>query len=131
MKKAVGTNAVGRRKRAVSRVQIKEGEGKIEINGKTYEEHFGRETLRMLVRQPLEVIGKAGRYDVFVNVVGGGLAGQAGAVRHSIARALIKIDAENRSPLKKAGLLSRDQREVERKKYGRHKARKRPQFSKR
>lgn len=125
------THTVGSRKRAVARAFIEDGSGKIIVNGKPFEEYFGRATLRMIVKQPLEVTGTESSYDVRINVRGGGLAGQAGATRHSIGRALLSIDEKYRSMLRQHGLLTRDAREVERKKYGRHKARKRPQFSKR
>ena len=121
----------GRRKTAVARVRIKPGTGRIQINGRELEEYFGRPTLQLIVRTPLQVADVEGRYDVFVNVHGGGLAGQAGAVRHGIARALLEIDEEMRKPLKVAGLLTRDPRMKERVKYGLKKARKAPQFSKR
>ena len=123
--------AVGKRKSAVARAFIKGGSGKITVNGKDYEQYFGRETSRMIVRQPLEATEKLGKIDVMINVCGSGLASQAGAVRHAIARALNKMDIELRPKLKVRGLLTRDAREVERKKYGRHKARRRPQYSKR
>ena len=129
--KRAGIHTIGRRKTAVARAYIKSGGGQILVNGKNYEEYFGRKTSRMIVRQPLEVIGETDKYDIKINVQGGGSSGQAGAVRHAIARALVKHDESKRKPLRAAGLLTRDQREVERKKYGRHKARKRPQYSKR
>ncbi|MGI6524986.1 MAG: 30S ribosomal protein S9 [Bdellovibrionota bacterium] len=123
--------AVGKRKTSVARVFLKKGTGQITVNGKPYDQYFGRETLKMVVKQPLELTGKNEDLDINVNVCGGGKSGQAGATRHGIARALNVLDETMRGPLKKAGFLSRDQRAVERKKYGRHKARKRPQFSKR
>lgn len=129
--KGNSTPGIGRRKTAVARVFVKPGEGNITVNGLSYKEYFGRETSQMVVRQPLEVIKVSDKYDIFVNVNGGGKSGQAGAVRHAIARALVKIDPESRTSIKHAGYLTRDARAVERKKYGRHKARKRPQFSKR
>ena len=122
---------IGRRKTAVARVFLREGEGKLVVNGLPYEEYFGREVLKMVVRRPLEIIERVDKYDIMANVKGGGKSGQAGAVRHGIARALCKLESELRSPLKKEGFLTRDAREVERKKYGKHKARKRPQYSKR
>ncbi|HEY9446397.1 MAG TPA: 30S ribosomal protein S9 [Burkholderiales bacterium] len=129
---AVQSNyGTGRRKSAVARVYLKPGKGDIVVNGKPVDEFFSRETGRMVVRQPLEVTENAGRFDIKVNVTGGGESGQAGAVRHGITRALIEYDAALKSPLKKAGLVTRDAREVERKKVGLHKARRRKQFSKR
>ena len=123
--------ATGRRKTSIARVRLMAGEGKFDINDRTLEEYFGRETSRMIVNQPFEVTEIQGRYDVTVNVRGGGVAAQASAIRHGISRALLTIDPETRPSLKRAGYLTRDSREVERKKYGRHKARKRPQYSKR
>jgi small subunit ribosomal protein S9 len=123
--------ATGRRKTSIARVRIAAGEGKFQINERTLEDYFGRETSRMVVNQPFEVTNTRNRFDVIANVHGGGIAAQAQALRHGISRALLLADAEHRSPLKKAGFLTRDSREVERKKYGRHKARKRPQYSKR
>jgi small subunit ribosomal protein S9 len=121
----------GRRKSAVARVFIKPGKGEIIVNGKAIEKFFGRETGRMVVRQPLEITDKLAAFDIRVNVYGGGESGQAGAVRHGIARALIEYDAGLKSQLSAAGLMTRDAREVERKKVGLHKARRRKQFSKR
>ena len=121
----------GRRKSAVARVFIKPGKGNIVVNGKPVDEFFSRETGRMVVRQPLVLTDKLESFDILVNVIGGGESGQAGAVRHGITRALIDYDADLKSELKKAGLVTRDAREVERKKVGLHKARKRKQFSKR
>ena len=121
----------GRRKTAVARVFIKPGTGNIVVNGKPVDEFFSRETGRMIVRQPLVLTGNEGRFDIMVNVVGGGESGQAGAVRHGITRALIEYDATLKPVLSKAGFVSRDAREVERKKVGLHKARRRKQFSKR
>jgi small subunit ribosomal protein S9 len=121
----------GRRKSAVARVFLKPGKGSIVVNGKPVDEFFSRETGRMIVRQPLEITEKQSAFDIHVNVRGGGESGQAGAVRHGITRALIDYDAELKAPLKKAGLVTRDAREVERKKVGLHKARRRKQFSKR
>ena len=127
-----GSNqTVGKRKRAVARVFLKSGSGNLTINGKSCEDYFGREELRMIAKQSLEVAGQLDKIDVRVNVQGGGLSGQAGAIRHGIARALIEMDEELKPGLRGEGLLTRDAREVERKKYGLHKARKRPQFSKR
>jgi small subunit ribosomal protein S9 len=125
------TSATGRRKTAVARVIIVPGAGNVMVNRRPLEEYFGRLTSRMVVHQPLELTNCEGQYDVRVNVRGGGLSAQASAIRHGITRALIEIDAERRPALKKAGFVTRDPREVERKKYGRHKARKRPQYSKR
>lgn len=121
----------GRRKTAAARVFLKPGSGDISINGKTVEAYFGRETSRMLVRQPLEVTESVGRFDLKVTVAGGGPNGQAGAIRHGITRALIQYDEEFRKPLRDAGLVTRDAREVERKKVGLHKARRGTQYSKR
>lgn len=123
--------ATGRRKTSVARVFLKPGKGKITINDRTLQEYFGRETARMIVMQPFDVTQTGGSYDINVNVTGGGNSGQAGAIRHGITRALMQLNSELRSPLKKAGFVTRDPRAVERKKYGRHKARKRPQYSKR
>ncbi len=121
----------GRRKNAVARVLLRPGDGKILINDRPYEEYFPRETWKLQVRQPLEATSMAGRYDVAVNVYGGGLSGQAGAVRHGIARALLEVNAGLRPRLKTDGFLSRDPRVKERKKYGQKGARRRFQFSKR
>ena len=121
----------GRRKSAVARVYIKPGKGDIVVNGKPVDQFFSRETGRMIVRQPLELTDNLNRFDIQVNVDGGGESGQAGAVRHGITRALIDYDAALKGTLKKAGLVTRDAREVERKKVGLHKARRRKQFSKR
>ena len=123
--------ATGRRKHAVARVWLQPGTGKIEINHRSLEDYFGRETSRMVFRQPLELTETSGRFDVFVNVSGGGLSGQADAIRHGMSRVLIKIDPAFRGPLKKAGYLTRDARAKERKKYGQRGARARFQFSKR
>ena len=123
--------ATGRRKTSVARVYLRPGKGKIVINDRTLQEYFGRETARMIVLQPFDRTQTGGVYDIDVNVVGGGNSGQAGAIRHGITRALMQVNPEFRSPLKKAGFVTRDPRAVERKKYGRHKARKRPQYSKR
>ncbi len=121
----------GRRKSAVARVYIKSGNGAIVVNGKPVDEFFSRETGRMLVRQPLEVTELLTNFDISANVTGGGESGQAGAVRHGIARALVEYDSSLKPALRKAGLITRDAREVERKKVGLRKARKRPQYSKR
>ena len=123
--------ATGRRKEAVARVWLQPGEGKITINGRDLHTYFGRETSRMVLLQPLDLVGRREKVDVWVNVSGGGLSGQAGAIRHGISRALVKLDPELRQQLKKAGFLTRDARVVERKKYGQPGARKRFQFSKR
>ncbi len=123
--------ATGRRKEAVARVWLKPGSGKVTINNRTLENYFGRETLKMVLRQPFEVTETNDKWDVSVNVSGGGLSGQAGAIRHGITRAMIKANPGLRSALKKAGFITRDSRAVERKKYGRPGARKRFQFSKR
>jgi len=121
----------GRRKTSIARVRLQLGSGQYNINGRTLEEYFPRETLRTLINQPFDAVGAVGRYDVFANMGGGGVAGQAGALRLGIARALEKLDPGQRPPLKRAGLLTRDSREVERKKYGQRGARARFQFSKR
>ena len=123
--------ATGRRNTSIARVRIIAGEGKVAINDRTLENYFGRETSRMIVNQPFEVTNTRNRFDVIANVHGGGIAAQAQALRHGISRALLLTSSDHRLPLKKAGFLTRDSREVERKKYGRHKARKRPQYSKR
>ncbi len=121
----------GRRKKSIARVYVTPGTGKITINKKDIDEYFGLETLKVIVRQPLVATGNEGKMDVTVNVRGGGISGQAGAIRHGISRALLQEDAENRPVLKKEGYLTRDSRMKERKKYGLKKARKAPQFSKR
>lgn len=121
----------GRRKSAVARVFLRPGKGQIVVNGKPVDDFFSRETGRMIVRQPLELANHMTTFDILVNVQGGGESGQAGAVRHGITRALIHYDAALKPVLKKAGLVTRDAREVERKKVGLHKARRRKQFSKR
>ena len=123
--------ATGRRKASVARVRMFPGDGKITINNKPLNEYFGLKTLELIVNQPLDVTDTKGKYDVVANVFGGGFSGQAGAVRHGIARALLKIDMDFRESLKKAGLLTRDPREKERRKYGLKKARKASQYSKR
>lgn len=121
----------GRRKTATARVFLSAGNGKITINDRPIENYFGRETARMIVRQPLELVELLEKFDVKVTVAGGGIGGQAGAIRHGITRALIEYSEDLRSPLRKAGFVTRDAREVERKKLGLRKARKRPQYSKR
>ncbi|MEZ7818998.1 MAG: small subunit ribosomal protein S9 [Candidatus Azotimanducaceae bacterium] len=121
----------GRRKTAAARVFLSSGTGKISVNAQSLEEFFGRETSRMVVRQPLEVADMTDKLDVMITVRGGGNSGQAGAIRHGIARALVELDENFRVPMRKAGFLTRDARAVERKKVGLRKARKRPQFSKR
>lgn len=122
----------GRRKQSVARVRLYKGEGKITVNGRDIEEYFGLETLKVIVRQPLALTETQGKFDIVCNVNGGGVAGQAGAIRHGISRALLDFDTEKfRLALKKAGFLTRDPRMKERKKYGLKKARKAPQFSKR
>jgi small subunit ribosomal protein S9 len=121
----------GRRKSAVARVYAKVGAGKILINNKSLDDYFGRTTDRMLVRQPLDLVSLADKLDVSIKVAGGGPTGQAGAIRHGITRALIEYDETLRPSLRKAGYVTRDAREVERKKVGLHKARRRPQYSKR
>ena len=121
----------GRRKKSIARVYVMPGTGKITINKKDIDEYFGLETLKVIVRQPLVATGNEGKMDVTVNVRGGGISGQAVAIRHGISRALLQEDAENRPVLKKEGYLTRDSRMKERKKYGLKKARKAPQFSKR
>lgn len=121
----------GRRKSAIARVFMKRGSGQIVVNDKPVDQFFSRETGRMVVRQPLELVEHVGTFDIKINVVGGGESGQAGAVRHGITRALIEFDAALKPALSKAGFVTRDAREVERKKVGFHKARRRKQFSKR
>ncbi len=123
--------STGRRKSSAARVFLKRGDGTITINNRTLEQYFGRETGRMVVRQPLETVELLGQMDINITVKGGGISGQAGAIRHGITRALIEYDETLRKPLRQAGFVTRDAREVERKKVGLHKARKRPQFSKR
>jgi small subunit ribosomal protein S9 len=132
MVERVQFHGTGRRKTAIARVFIRPGgQGQITVNRRTFEDYFPRESLRLLVAQPLELTGTAAQFDVKVNVGGGGLSGQAGAVRHGIARALVRFDDKLRPQLKRAGLLTRDPRMKERKKYGQPGARKRFQFSKR
>ena len=131
-KKKVQYWGTGRRKKAIARVRlVPAGDGAITINKKTIDEYFGLDTLKYIVRQPLEVVEATAKYDVIVNVCGGGYTGQAGAIRHGIARALLSAEPETRAALKKAGFLTRDSRMKERKKYGLKKARRAPQFSKR
>ena len=121
----------GRRKKSVARVRLVPGEGRVIVNNREIETYFGLETLRVVVNQPLVLTETKDKYDVLVNVHGGGLSGQAGAIRHGISRALLKADENLRPELKKAGFLTRDSRMVERKKYGKKKSRRSPQFSKR
>lgn len=123
--------STGRRKSSTARVFLRKGNGNITVNKLSLDEYFGRETARMLVRQPLQATDTAAQFDVMVNVRGGGDIGQAGAIRHGIARALLAYDEALRKTLRQGGFLTRDAREVERKKVGLHKARKRPQYSKR
>ena len=122
---------VGRRKESVARVRLAPGTGNITINGRTMDEYFGLETSKMILVEPLKLVDQMGKLDVFVRATGGGLSGQAGAIRHGISRALCDLNPEFRPVLKKAGFMTRDARAVERKKYGRPGARKRFQFSKR
>ncbi|MBX7145614.1 MAG: 30S ribosomal protein S9 [Oligoflexia bacterium] len=129
--KSNAIHTIGRRKSSVARAYVKPGAGVITVNSKPFEVYFGRATLRMVVKQPLALLKQEEKFDVSLNVCGGGPSGQAGACRLAIARALIEVDAANRKSLKVEGYLTRDAREVERKKYGRHGARRRPQFSKR
>jgi small subunit ribosomal protein S9 len=121
----------GRRKTSAARVFLKSGSGSITVNDRSLDAYFGREVARMIVRQPFEVVEMTEKFDVNISVAGGGSFGQAGAIRHGIARALVQYDENLRPSLRKAGFLTRDARQVERKKIGLHKARKRPQFSKR
>ena len=130
-KKKIQFWGTGRRKKAIARVRLLPGSGSITVNKRTLDDYFGLETLKTIVNQPLEATGATGKFDVFVNVKGGGFTGQAGAIRHGSARALCEADAGYRAPLKKAGYLTRDPRMKERKKYGLKKARKSPQFAKR
>ena len=123
--------ATGRRKNSIARVWMIPGSGKVTINDKTMDQYFGREVLKMIIRQPFEVTGTVDKFDVMVNVLGGGNSGQAGAIRHGISKALLEADGESRIKLRKEGLLTRDPRAVERKKYGQKGARARFQFSKR
>ncbi|HET7307735.1 MAG TPA: 30S ribosomal protein S9 [Gammaproteobacteria bacterium] len=121
----------GRRKTSVARVFLRSGNGAINVNGKPLDDYFGRETSRMIVRQPLEVVDMLKNFDITVTVTGGGNTGQAGAIRHGLTRALMAYDEAHRPALRKAGFVTRDDREVERKKVGLHKARRAPQYSKR
>ena len=121
----------GRRKTSTARVFLRPGSGQITINGKTLDEYFGRQTSRMVVRQPLQLVEMAEKFDIVITVEGGGASGQAGAIRHGITRALVEYDENLKGDLRRAGYVTRDAREVERKKVGLRKARKRPQFSKR
>ena len=123
--------STGRRKTSTARVFLRRGSGSITVNKRPLDEYFGRETARMIVRQPLEKTDMSDTFDISVTVKGGGMSGQAGAIRHGITRALIEYDSELRSPLRRAGFVTRDARQVERKKVGLHKARRAPQFSKR
>ena len=132
LKKKVQYWGTGRRKKAIARVRlVPKGNGTISINKKSLDEYFGLDTLKFIVRQPLELLGISAKYDVLVNVCGGGYTGQAGAIRHGIARALLEAEPDCRTVLKKEGFLTRDSRMKERKKYGLKKARRAPQFSKR
>jgi len=123
--------ATGKRKNSIARVWMMPGSGKVTINDKTMDQYFGRAVLKMIIRQPFEVTGTIDKFDVLVNVLGGGNSGQAGAIRHGISKALLAVDAESRGKLRKEGLLTRDPRAKERKKYGEKGARARFQFSKR
>jgi small subunit ribosomal protein S9 len=121
----------GRRKSSTARVFMRAGTGNVQINNRTVEQYFGRETARMILRQPLELVEMSDKFDLYITVKGGGTTGQAGAIRHGITRALMEYDESFRPALRKAGFVTRDARKVERKKVGLHKARKRPQYSKR
>jgi len=123
--------ATGKRKDAVARIWLTKGTGKVTVNGRAIEDYFGRAVSRMIISQPFETVEMEGKFDLTVNVHGGGLSGQAGAIRHGISKALCDYDEANRTPLKRRGFITRDARVVERKKYGQHKARKSTQFSKR
>jgi len=123
--------ATGKRKTSIARVWLKPGTGEISVNKRPLDVFFGRETAKMVVRQPLELTGNVGKFDIFVNVCGGGASGQAGAIKHGITKALLEVDPELRAVLKKAGFITRDSRVKERKKYGRAAARRSFQFSKR
>jgi small subunit ribosomal protein S9 len=123
--------ATGKRKSSVARVWMKPGSGSIVVNQKSIDDYFGRETSKMVIRQPLELTGNVGKFDIFVNVCGGGPSGQAGAIKHGITKALMEADADLRGALKKAGFITRDSRIKERKKYGKRSARRSFQFSKR
>ncbi len=128
---AVEFARTGKRKTAVARVRLRRGDGRITVNSRSLADYFGRPTSRMIVEQPLVLTETKGQYDVHVNVRGGGISAQAAAIRHGVTRALLETNPDFRPALKKAGYVTRDPRKVERKKYGRHKARKRPQYSKR
>jgi small subunit ribosomal protein S9 len=128
---AITYNSTGRRKRSVARVVMTPGTGRIVVNERDVDTYFPRETLRMIIRQPFQVTGTMGKYDVKADVMGGGLSGQAGALRHGISRALVVVDTDLKTKLKKEGLMTRDPREVERQKFGQKGARARFQFSKR
>jgi small subunit ribosomal protein S9 len=128
---AIAYNSTGRRKRSVARVTMTPGTGRIMVNDRDVDTYFPRETLRMIIRQPFQVTGTMGKYDISANINGGGLSGQAGALRHGIARALVVCDSDLKTKLKKEGLMTRDPREVERQKFGQKGARARFQFSKR
>jgi small subunit ribosomal protein S9 len=123
--------ATGKRKTAVARVYMREGSGVLLVNKRNFDDYFQRESLKMLIKQPLDLVGKRDQFDFYINVQGGGMAGQAGAVKHGISKSLLEYDADLRAILKKAGFLTRDARVKERKKYGQPGARKRFQFSKR
>src|SRR3990167_1546854 len=123
--------AVGKKKNAIARVYLKPGKGELVVNGRSFEKYFGRESSRMIVKQPLELTKLTNQFHISINSSGGGLSGQAEAIRHGLSKAILQFNPELRKELKKAGYLTRDPRVVERKKYGRHKARKRPQCSKR
>jgi small subunit ribosomal protein S9 len=123
--------ATGKRKCAIARIYMKEGNGVLTVNKRNFDDYFTRDSLKMIIQQPIELVGKKGKFDFFINVNGGGMAGQAGAVKHGISKALVEYDLALRSALKKAGFLTRDSRIKERKKYGQPGARKRFQFSKR
>jgi small subunit ribosomal protein S9 len=123
--------ATGKRKTAVARIYMKEGNGLLLVNKRNFDDYFTRESLKMLIKQPLELVGKRDQFDFYINVQGGGMAGQAGAIKHGISKSLVEYDVDLRSILKKAGFLTRDARIKERKKYGQPGARKRFQFSKR
>jgi small subunit ribosomal protein S9 len=123
--------ATGKRKNAIARIKLVPGEGKIVVNGRTDEDYFPGHTLKKLIRQPLELLSLTGKFDVYANISGGGISGQAGALRHGIAKSLLEVDPEYRKALKSKGFLTRDSREKERKKYGQKGARKKFQYSKR
>jgi small subunit ribosomal protein S9 len=123
--------ATGKRKCAIARIYMKEGSGVLTVNKRNFDDYFTRDSLKMIIQQPIELVGKKGKFDFFINVNGGGMAGQAGAVKHGISKALVEYDLALRAALKKAGFLTRDSRIKDRKKYGQPGARKRFQFSKR